>query len=875
MRYFARTFQGNKRMAEEYTKNRDTELILAPGVFAFVLDETKGKINTMCGPIKTSLSTTDRLVTYDASSQRFIQATQQQAIQTSLTVPKGHYVILENPSKDGRQPEPGKLEDMPISTLKMGQIENIPGPISFPLWPGQKATKVGGHHLRSNQYLLVRIYDDEAAKANWDNSVVKEVTATTETTKQEIKKENTDNTQAKQKQNKKGFLDSTKDSLVTGQLLVIKGTEVAFYIPPTGIEVLMDEDKKYTRDAVTLERLEYSILLDEDGNKEYVRGPEVVFPLPTQQFVVSGNNKRKFKAFELQPTTGIHVKVIDDYEEVGRKYSTGEELFITGTQQSIYYPRPEHAVISYGAGDKHYATAIPAGEGRYVLDRMKGSVDLVVGPNMFLPNPRDQVMVKRMLSEKECELYYPGNVEVLEVNRAMLEQSKGRTKSGIPIVPTEANLAGGGSPDLAGYSFSDTQTVQTRSAEPKFADKMQRSQSYTPPRSITLDSKYQGAVRIEAFSGYAIQVVNSKGDRRVEVGPKAILLAYDEKLERISLSKGKPKSADNRVDTVYLKHFSNPVTDIISLKTHDLVNVDVQVKYLVRFEDDQKQKWFAIDNYVQFLVDHLRSLMANAVKNIGVQEFYQNATDILRETVLGKKDDKTGVRPLKHFNENGMTIYDLEMISVKVADPEIAKLLASSRQETLTDRIQLERQQQKLVLTQGQEDAKRKTMVEIDQTVRLTDKISVERHQREVDLQLFQINSQIKAEATRKEAAQVSATVESEIEKLRRESHREDRELESAFAEEDLDRRVKLLVEEANSTEKAMKAVQPGLIEALIASANVGILENVAPQMAALAFVNNDTLDTTLKSMLKGTGAEGVLENIKNLSHRKPVTSDK
>jgi major vault protein len=55
---------------------------------------------------------------------------------------------------------------------------------------------------------------------------------------------------------------------------VIKGTEVSFYMPPTGIEVLAIGEKdeyngnNYIRDAVTLERLEYAILKDEDGERD-------------------------------------------------------------------------------------------------------------------------------------------------------------------------------------------------------------------------------------------------------------------------------------------------------------------------------------------------------------------------------------------------------------------------------------------------------------------------------------------------------------------------------------------------------------------------------------------------------------------------------
>ena len=54
-----------------------------------------------------------------------------------------------------------------------------------------------------------------------------------------------------------------------GKNMIIQGTDVSFYIPPTGIEVVPDRRGQYVRDAV-LERLEYCILLNEDGNKRYI-----------------------------------------------------------------------------------------------------------------------------------------------------------------------------------------------------------------------------------------------------------------------------------------------------------------------------------------------------------------------------------------------------------------------------------------------------------------------------------------------------------------------------------------------------------------------------------------------------------------------------
>ena len=61
-------------MAEDYMKSRETELVLPPGVHAYVLDQTKGPVSVCCGPYKTSLSNTDLMVTYDPSTKRFVPA---------------------------------------------------------------------------------------------------------------------------------------------------------------------------------------------------------------------------------------------------------------------------------------------------------------------------------------------------------------------------------------------------------------------------------------------------------------------------------------------------------------------------------------------------------------------------------------------------------------------------------------------------------------------------------------------------------------------------------------------------------------------------------------------------------------------------------
>ncbi len=358
--------------------------------------------------------------------------------------------------KNAHPPIGNSTEAVP---LKTGHKVNLPGPITFPLWPGQTATAIGGHHLRHNQYLIVRVYNENEARENWSSAVVKSrVVQDANSIEQHTDITVTATTPA---------LSATQSNtpiLTMGQLMLVKGTDVSFYIPPTGIEVV-PEKENFVREAVTLERLEYCILLGEDGNKNFQRGPAVVFPQPTERFIEAEGN-RKFRAIELNEITGLHIKVIANYEdENGNEDWVGEELFITGVEQAIYFPRQEHSIVMYDGKQKHHAIAIPAGEGRYVLDRQKGSIDLVYGPTMFLPDPRTQVVVRRVLDKATVELLYPDNKEALEQNGIVTEPD---FKSAVRTQRDSTGLLGNPTPSTY------------------MGDGFQRGSGYTPPRTLVL-----------------------------------------------------------------------------------------------------------------------------------------------------------------------------------------------------------------------------------------------------------------------------------------------------------------------------------------------------------------------------------------------------
>ncbi len=490
---------------------------------------------------------------------------------------------------------------------------------------------------------------------------------------------------------------------------------------------------------------------------------------------------------------------------------------------------------------------------------------------MFLPNPIKQVVVRRILSENECQLYFPDNVAVKQINAELAAK---RTGSSDEIVAAAASSMEDYLGDtrmrtrsFASYEAMDApRAAQQKAGKGAFADALARGTTYTPPRTITLDTKFDGAVRIDVWSGFAVQVVNSKGDRRTVVGPQTVLLQYDEYLERLSLSTGKPKNSDKRYPTAYLQYISNAVSDIISLKTQDLVNVDIQVKYLVRFEQSEKDSWFSVSNYVQYMVDHLRSMIGNTVRNIGVQEFYSNAANILRDTVLGLKDASLGERPLKHFTENGMTVYDLELIAIQVKDTDVANLLSASRQETLKDAIELERAQEKLLLTKGKEDANRKVLTELAETQVLKDKLVSDATARQDAQRLTAIETENTATLERNKGEQAAAEIAKVTKALYLSIEKESKDLAQTYAQQELDRKVTLLVKEAETSAERMKAVQPGLVEALVGMAQEGMFEKIAEHLAPLSIVRGESLSGTLAQLFNGTPLEGMVANIANLS---------
>jgi major vault protein len=783
----------------EERRPRERELVLSPNEYAYVLDTTKGHINCYVGPNKTSLAQTDELVVFNPLTKRFDRVSEMSAaVQLFATAPAGWYLVLKNPAPDNHQPSPGVAAGSP--DLRVGRKVIVQGPVSFALWPGQLAKVVAGHRLRSNQYLVVRCYDAEAAQ------------------------------QA-----------APDDAWMQGEKRIIKGTETSFYVPSTGLEVV-PEGKRYVRDAVSLQRLEYCVLVAEDGRKRYVRGEAVVFPEPSQRFVSHGDasgvrrrsaDPRVFKAIELNETTGIYVKVIAPYagtdDETGeeRSFVEGEELFVTGKNR-LYFPREEHAIIRYGDDELHHAVAIPEGEGRYLLQRQTGSVSLVQGPRMLLPDPRREVIVRRVLTDRECLLMFPGNAEVLRLNRALRE---GRSTvaprpraSETPEAVVGDEQAGAGGDQLL-------------------------RKGYKQPRTLTLDTRKDGAVSIDIWAGFAVQIKNRVGDRRVVQGPATLLLGYTDTVEALTLSTGRPKSADRLLHTAFLQLSGNSVSDEVELVSQDLVRSRLSVRYRVAFEGGQPERWFAVDNYVQLLCDHASSKLKAMARRYVVHDLRAAVTDLVRDTLLGARAEDTDREGLV-FEENGMRVYDIEVLEHTILDDDVRSLLADAELSAVQRSVEVAAKESQLAGERRAEAIERALLAERQQTSLLRLQLQTERAARE-------------HEAEAEAQARLSAVMELERSRERRDAallgevRAQKLQTELAAHEAQLKRRTdlqalelaRLRADVEGAVQKA-QAFSPHLVDALHRLGDEALLGNLSANFSELAAVEGRGLLETARKFL-------------------------
>lgn len=850
-------------MANERDQNRD--LVLPPDTYLYLQNVGKGGLITVHrGPTVVNQTGQDQPVRYDPATHTYKPCSLEQGVQYCPRAQEGDYVILENPESQGNKfPDNTSQHAVP---LDQGRRVIIAGPWCEALWPGQSATVIEGHRLRSNQYVVAMVYNAEEAENNWDKGTVSIV-----------------QTEGKEQdgQHKKRGL-SRPESFAVGTRIVVKGSEVSFFVPCTGVEVVKDGDGRYVREAVTLEQLEYCCLVDESGKKVYERGPAVVFPKPTQIFQEDSRKRRKFRPIELNRINGIHLKVTANFTDEDiekpvdsegkrpqRNYQEGEELFVTGKTLSIYYPREELAVIEYGAGNKkHFSTAVPKGEGRYVIERETGSIKLVKGPIMYLADPRTEIPVRRVLSIEECRLWYPGNQEAVEYNQqlevAMKASPSGRSGSISEgdwrkaqaktrgMLESASYLSAPGASAAIAADYSDFEPEEVGD-EGEGARSITRGTRYTKPRELTLNTKFDGVPRIEVWPGYAVLVVGSEGARKVVEGPQTILLEYDEKLGFMELSTGKPKNSDKTVKVAYLCVQNNQVSDIVSFESKDHVKGTIKLSLRVNFEakdEAEKQKWFSQDNYVKYLTDHVRSIIASVSKKKTIAEIKAQYVEIVRDAILGNKPSEGGKRTGLFFEANNMRVIEVEVLDINLNDRGIAQMLDEAQHQVVQTNIEIESARRDLEATQEKErieQAKRQSGYE---TQKLGTDIQKMIIADQMELMLLQIENELKkidGDLKKKQAAEA-------INDFQCSANLERAKLEAAHKLDIDTKNLELRKDEMNASTNAavarFNAAKDGLYEALMCLQRDDLAAKLADACTIERFLSGDSMGSSIANLL-------------------------
>ena len=289
-------------------------------------------------------------------------------------------------------------------------------------------------------------------------------------------------------------------------------------------------------------------------------------------------------------------------------------------------------------------------------------------------------------------------------------------------------------------------------------------------------------------------------------------------------------------------------------QTRDLVKVQVKVSYRANFEgttDDDKARWWDVENYVKVLTDHCRSRLRNAAKRVDLLEFYTNTIDIVRDTILGANND--GERAGLLFPENGLRVYDVEVLSVDIQDGQISDLLIGAQTEALTGAIQLSQAEESAERNERLEDLAQRNLRTRHATEELRSLLTLKTAELQRQRQLDDV------ETTRQVAEARAAVTDLEIARNAAVA-----EAERVIAIELEKLRVSALDADAKVFNERLEKLQPLVAGALTDFGDQNFVKSLVEAVGPAAMAAGVTTGDLLGQLFAGTPFEGVLDSINN-----------
>jgi hypothetical protein len=643
---------------------------LTSGQFAWAISKKSGVFSVIIGPDPMDATDDELFVVPSRREPTKVEQADSSAaaIQDFILIKPGEYAVIHNPTESFTADHPngpytkGRGD---VKALRHG-TKRVVTTGYFPVWPGQQVEVREIHTLSSNQFLMAVVESDlvDESSPYYDITVrcatIKKAMVNRNASKK-VKLEDLENEEAAAE------LEPVEEkmTLKMGQRIIIPGNLTPTYIPPSGIEIVPEYDtvlgnhhqsfgrdgeyaqaaprQEMVRQAVVLGPTEFCVLMDEDGQPQVKRGPGRVFPGPYDTFRTKGSRNCAYDAYHLRPDRGLLLRVVDDSiakESLAGQLPAGSQLD-KGT---------------YTKGDEIFIHGFDA----YIIP--SSSIE-VIDPKTRTPhvgNDHSTIYVQAIGVDQKSGIYVAnvetGNVNLVHGEKKMILDPR-KERHVVRKVPVKMwNLIiGKGEPHKAVY---DEQMVNT-------------------PWALSVVIPNNEAV-----------LVTSKDGRRPVVGPKTILLGFEEWLEVLRLSRGRPKNDRDALETCFLRMSGNRISDLISLETSDYVKINVSVQYSVEFEGktvEEQIQWFNYKDYVKFFCSNLRSRLRASARKITLSKLYSNMADFVRDTILGEKPE-TGHRLGMLFKENNMRVTEVDVLVVEIPDPEISmSFLETNRTVVVTE----------------------------------------------------------------------------------------------------------------------------------------------------------------------------------------------
>lgn len=717
-------------MAE--AKQRD--LIITTNEYAWVKDASSGYLYVYLGPHKEALSAESGIVNQDetrAYIRVFGDEAEKNAIKTFTYAREGQYVILHNPEVERANMKRGKNDAIQLHNGK--SIVKL-GPCEFPLWPGQQAEVVDGHRLTSDQFLRIRVEGEIAeVDAKALQELLKEDWLLPKPPQPKAKPEEPEGAtlliMTREPEEVDPIPEVKLPELTIGSEWIVRGSKTKFFIPPTGVKVLVatddvtkSEDDPYVMNGVPLDADEYVILKNRSGRISYVLGSTTVIPCEDQEFQTdrSGINP-VFKAQSIDENSGVLLRTLvpmtramiqermgadirvqftpianlnEDEDEAPQPRIDGTlppgTQLVVWREKRLVFPADGIQIIR-----KFEATHILAGTARYVKNSLTGRTRIVQGECLYLADPRCEEFASRQLTRDLIGLWFPGTT----------------------------------------------------------------AESYNPDL-VPCITVPQGTAAMILKRG------TGSNTRKTIIGYTTYFLEWDETLCEMKLSTsrgGEAKTYQNAIRVCYLWMKSNRINDVLADgRTREDCEFAVQYTLTVDFEEKHQDSWFNVDDYVFLVCEEVRSRLRGGLLATPISELSTNYVEIIRDIVLGTKpsaetpkgevnvltklaDYITPHRPGIEFPRFGARLVDININAFQIQDPKLQaqlRLLQMSgineSVQTRTAQIALEgsriragitreqstlntetakfRSGQELVITSVEEETKRKKSEEVQRT---------------------------------------------------------------------------------------------------------------------------------------------------------------